>query len=68
MTSVEKSLLTKELSKASAALHHAFKLASQTGNLDLAASLRRQQKSVADCIVALSGGPVKIAANELLIH
>jgi hypothetical protein len=66
MTPTQKALLTKELSKASAALQGAFKLASFTGTLDLAKSLREQQRAVAAQITMLNGGPVKLTAAELL--
>ena len=66
MTNTEKALLTKELSKASAALHHAFVLASRSGDLALAKSIRNQQKAVADNIATVNGGPVKLTGIELV--
>lgn len=65
MNSVEKALLTKELSKASAALHNAFTLATRHGSLDLAKSIRVQQQKVADNITTINGGPVKLTAADL---
>ena len=66
MTALQKALLTKELSKASAALQGAFTLASRHGQLDLAKSLRDQQLAVATKITLLNGGPVKLTAAEML--
>jgi len=66
MNTVEKALLNKELSKASAALQHAFALAANGGDLDLAKSLRTQQREVATRITMLNGGPVKLTGSELL--
>jgi hypothetical protein len=66
MTSIQKALLTKELSKASAALHQAFTLATQCGKFDLSRNLRQQQQAVADEITKLNGGPVKLTGAELL--
>jgi len=66
MTPTQKALLTKELSKASAALQGAFALANQCGNRNLASNLQHQQKAIAGEITALNGGPVKLTAAELL--
>lgn len=66
MNTANKALINRELSKASTALHHAFTLAANNGNLDLAASLRRQQRDVATKITELNGGPVKLTGAELL--
>jgi len=66
MTVTEKALLTKELSKASAALQHAFALASRSGNFNLASNLRHYQKAIATEITGINGGPVKLTAAELL--
>jgi len=66
MTTADKALLTKELNKASAALQQAFRLARYKGNFDLARSLERQQKTLADEIIKLNGGPVKLKAVDLL--
>lgn len=65
MTTIEKALLNKELSKASTALHQAFRIAS-TCNPDLAKTIRRQQKLLADSIIKLNGGPVKLTGADLL--
>lgn len=66
MNNAAKAQITKELSKASAALHNAFALANRDGNLDLAKSIRVQQQQVADNITRLNGGPVKLKAGDLL--
>lgn len=66
MNTVEKALLTKELSKASAALQHAFALARANGRRDLANSLQRHQVEIASQIIALNGGPVRLTGAELL--
>lgn len=66
MNTAAKAQITKELSKASAALHNAFSLASRDGNLDLAKSIRVQQQQVADNITTLNGGPVRLKAVDLL--
>lgn len=66
MTFAEKARLTKELNQASASLARAFNIASHNGDLPLAARLRKQQKAVADEIINLNGGPVKLGRAELL--
>lgn len=66
MTPANKALLTKELNQASAALLRAFNIARTHGDLDLAASVRKRQKDVADEITKLNGGPLKLTAAELL--
>ncbi len=66
MTTAERALLTKELSKASAALQHAFALAHRIGKHALARSLHEQQLAVATKITMLNGGPVKMTVSELL--
>jgi hypothetical protein len=66
MTTVEKALLTKELSKASTALQHAFAIARASGRRDLANSFQRHQVEIAGQITALNGGPVSLTPPELL--
>ena len=66
MNTAQKAMLNRELSTASKALHHAFAIAADHGNLDLAASLRKQQMAVATKITELNGGPVKLTGAELL--
>ena len=66
MTPPQRALLTKELNQASAALARAFNLARNHGELDLAASIRKQQKRVADQITKINGGPLKLTGAELL--
>ncbi len=66
MSTVENALLTKELSKAAAALHRAFTTARAVGRRDLANSLQRQQVEIANQINTLNGGPVRVTGPELL--
>lgn len=66
MTPAHRALLTKELNQASAALARAFNIARNHGSLDLAAGIRKQQKRVADQIIQLNGGPLKLTGAELL--
>lgn len=66
MTPAHKAMLTKELNQASAALSRAFNIARTHGDLDMAAGIRKQQKRVADQIIKLNGGPVKLTAAEML--
>lgn len=66
MTPAHRAMLTKELNQASAALARAFNLARNHGEIDLAASIRKQQKRVADQITQLNGGPLKLTGAELL--
>lgn len=65
MTSVERALMTKELSKAQTALWAAFTIAAKTHQLDVAKSLREQHKAIGSAIVKLNGGPF-ITIGELL--
>lgn len=65
MNTVEKALVTRDLSKASAALKNAFAVAANSGNLDLAKQLREQQKALAEQITTLNGGPIKLTATDL---
>lgn len=66
MTPAHKAMLTKELNQASAALARAFNIARNHGDLDTAASIRKQQKRVADQITKINGGPLKLTGAELL--
>ncbi len=59
-------MLTKELNAAASSLHRAFNIARHHGDVDLAASLRKQQKGVADQITKLNGGPLKLTGAEIL--
>lgn len=66
MNAQKKALLTRELSKASTALHNAHVLAVHGNDLDLAAELLKEQRYVAGKITKLNGGPVKVTGAELL--
>ena len=68
MNSVEKAQITKELSKASAALSRAFSMASEFGDRDMAIFIKRQQIQVANAITGLNGGPVQVSGRELLCN
>lgn len=65
MKHVDRALVTKELSKAQAALWAAFTTAARANELDLAKSLRDQYKAIGTAIVSLNGGPV-VTMKELL--
>lgn len=65
MKHVDRALVTKELSKAQAALWAAFTTAARSNNIDFAKSLRDQYKAIGAAIVALNGGPV-ITLKEIL--
>jgi hypothetical protein len=62
---IERALMTKELSKAQAALWSAFSIAAAANQLDVAKALRGQYKAIAATIVELNGGPV-LALKEMI--
>jgi hypothetical protein len=68
MNAQQKALVSRELAKASTALHNAHMLAVHGGDMDLAAALMKDKISVATQITALSGGPVRVTGAELLKH
>jgi len=62
---IDRTLLTKELGKAQAALWAAFTMAARANELVFAKSLREQHKALGTAIAKLNGGPV-ITIGELL--
>lgn len=68
MNATHKALLSRELAKASTALHNAHTLAVSGGDMDLAATLLKKQMFVAKKITELNGGPVRVTGAELLKH
>ena len=65
MNVVDRALMTRELSKAQAALWTAFTAAARANNLDLAKTLRDQHKAIGTAIVTLNGGPI-VTVKEIL--
>lgn len=66
MTEILRSEITKELIRAQDALHSAFQAACRANNLDLAADLRKQRKTLGEYITNVNGGPVKLSKAELV--
>lgn len=66
MNAADRSFLTKELTKASAAFDRAIKTARALGDERLARVLEKQQVGVAAEITTINGGPVKLSPLELL--
>jgi hypothetical protein len=67
MRADERGMITKELTKAQAALERAFRMIANSGDLDLARSLREHGKAVGMAITQVNGGPVTITGAELTI-
>lgn len=65
MKPVERALMSKELSKAQAALVAASAIATQASQFDIAKTLRAQVKTIGLQIVAINGGPV-VSLKELI--
>jgi hypothetical protein len=66
VTDFQRAELTKDLIRAQDSLKKAFQLAALVHNLDLAAALRKNYKTIGDTITMINGGPVKIHKSELL--
>jgi hypothetical protein len=66
MSATDKLMLGKELSRAQAALERAFRMAAESGELDLAKRLRYQGKAIGIEITDINGGPVRVHLSELL--
>lgn len=66
MTATQKALLTKELSKISAGLERAKAIAANAHQHDLALRLNKRQRAIANEIIAINGGPVKLTGADLL--
>lgn len=66
MKDTQRAEVTKELIRAQDALHNAFQVACQAGNLDLAADLRKRRRAIGETITNVNGGPVKVSKTELL--
>lgn len=66
MKDVQRAEMTKELVRAQDALHRAFQVACEAGDVDLAADLRKKRVALGEQITAVNGGPVKMSKVELL--
>lgn len=66
MTAARRAMIAKELAKAQSALGNAFLMAANEGDIDLAARLRKQVRSVGEALSSVNGGPHKIHVTELL--
>lgn len=66
MTAARRAMITKELAKAQSALGNAFLMAANEGDLELAASIRKQVRATAEALTCVNGGPLKIHVTELL--
>lgn len=65
MKSVDRAFVTRELSKAQAAIWAAFKVAAGANDLDLAKTLRDQHRAMGAKIVEINGGPI-VSLRELV--
>ena len=61
---IDRARMTRELSKAQAALWEAFIIAARANELDVAKALREQYKMIGASIVRLNGGPI-LTTTEL---
>lgn len=66
MKDMQRAEMTKELIRAQDALHRAFQVACEVGDIDLAADLRKQRVTVGERITQVNGGPVKMSRAEMV--